>query len=435
MADPTRRNVLRLSGATLLTTLAVPALAGCGSGSGGASGDGSDLQMTWWGDPTRNKLLQQAVDAYTAAHEGTEVTPQPGAWDGYFDKLATQVAGGNAADWIMMDQSYLAEYAERGSLADLGPFVGKELDLSNVPGDLVDSARIDGKLYVAPLATNTQIMLCNTSVLQEVGVELPGTDMTWDDFAQFADAVTKASDGQVAGCANRGGYIDAFEVWLRGQGRELYASQGQALAVQAADVTAWFGYWQDLQGSGAVISADAQAAADTAGAAADPLVTRQAATTFNWSPQWTNYQSLTDDRIDGHVLPQGAERPGQFVKAASYFCSPARGAATGPAAALTSFLLNDPGATTALGLTLGVPASTAVQSAITGNLDATGKAVVAYLEQVQQSSTPQERPWLRGHGDVSSALSRHYQDLSFARASLSDAVAAFMSDAQRAIEG
>jgi len=434
MTDPTRRQFVRLTSASIIS-LGLLGTASCAGGSGGSGpGSGNQLQMTWWGDPTRGERMQQAIDMFTQANSDISVTAQPAGWEGYWDKLATQMAGGNAADWIMMDQSYLADYAEREALADLEPLVGSQLDLSSVPTDLVDSARVGGSLFVVPLAVNTQALLYNASVFERSGVAAPGGEMTWEQFADLAAQVAGSSGG-AAGSADRGGYIDAFEVWLRGQGGELYREEGQELAVTADDVRQWWTFWDGLRQAGALVAPDVQAAADAGGARANPVVTGEAAMTFDWSPQWTNFQGMTEDTISGHALPVGDARPGQFVKAANYFCSPSRSDSTEAAAELASFLINDQDAARALGLTLGVPASTAMQEAIAGDLDDTERQIVAYVEEVQGRSTPQQRPWVRGHGDLGNALSRHYQDLSFGRVSVDEASALFIDDAERAISG
>ena len=52
-------------------------------------------------------------------------------WNDYWPRLATQSAGRNAADVIQMDYRYIFEYARRGALLPLDPFVGKSLNLSD----------------------------------------------------------------------------------------------------------------------------------------------------------------------------------------------------------------------------------------------------------------------------------------------------------------
>src|SRR6185312_15771052 len=100
MSDLSRRGFLRVG----VAAAGALALAGC-AGGGGGSGGAASMQFAWWGS--------------TARHN------------------ATQPAGGNAPDVIQMDYSYIGEYARRGSLLDLGPYLGKGLDLSGFGKDVV----------------------------------------------------------------------------------------------------------------------------------------------------------------------------------------------------------------------------------------------------------------------------------------------------------
>src|SRR4029079_18274976 len=99
--DVTRRQLLvglAAAGATVGFAGCAPARSSKGGGGGSKS-----LAVAWWGNPTRNKNSAAAIAAYAAAHKGLTVTGQPGEFSTYWDKLATQVAGGSAPDLIQMD--------------------------------------------------------------------------------------------------------------------------------------------------------------------------------------------------------------------------------------------------------------------------------------------------------------------------------------------
>ena len=87
----------------------------------------SRLRLIWWGNPDRDKRTNAVVDLYQQANAGVTIDPETYAWNDYWPKLATQAAGQNLPDVIQMDYRYIFEYARRGQLADLTPFVGKEL--------------------------------------------------------------------------------------------------------------------------------------------------------------------------------------------------------------------------------------------------------------------------------------------------------------------
>ena len=136
--------------------LAVPGLAGLaacgpnasggtGGGGGGGSADSGSLRLAWWGNPTRDQNTQDVADAYAEVAPDVTLSLEPGEWSGYWDKLATQTAGGDFPDIVQMDEKYLAEYGQRGALLDLA---GAGLDTA----DFVEGSVEVGELPEVGLA-------------------------------------------------------------------------------------------------------------------------------------------------------------------------------------------------------------------------------------------------------------------------------------------
>ena len=111
---------LAAAATTMGLSACAPGSSGGGSQGGGGQGGGTNLALAWWGNPTRNKNTQAMIDAYMKANPDVKISGQPGEFNSYWDKLATQTAGGQAPDIIQMDMLYIAEYGTRGALLDLG---------------------------------------------------------------------------------------------------------------------------------------------------------------------------------------------------------------------------------------------------------------------------------------------------------------------------
>src|SRR5206468_1270064 len=109
---------------------AASGLAGCAPGSSGGSSPGGggsppgtgNLALAFWGNPVRNKNTQAEVAAYVKPNPKVKISTQPGEFNTYWDKLATQTAGGTAPDIIHMDMAYIAEFGSRGALLDLAKY-------------------------------------------------------------------------------------------------------------------------------------------------------------------------------------------------------------------------------------------------------------------------------------------------------------------------
>src|SRR5437764_15409242 len=107
----------------LLATAAMVAsvIAGCGSkpanqqgsapkGNEAQKADGSkqpiELTVMWWGSQDRHDRTLKVIDMYEKEHPNVKIKPIYTGWDGYWEKLATQVAGKKMPDIVQMDYKY-----------------------------------------------------------------------------------------------------------------------------------------------------------------------------------------------------------------------------------------------------------------------------------------------------------------------------------------
>ncbi|MGO1925977.1 MAG: ABC transporter substrate-binding protein, partial [Brachybacterium tyrofermentans] len=167
----TRRRTLGLLAAGTLPVLAAcgPNAAGGSGGSGGSGGDASAVRIYWWGGDLRNGLTRDALDLFTESHADISVSPEYSEWTGYWDKLATQFAGGDAPDVLQMDEAYIDSYGTRDSLLDLET-VSDLLDLSAMDEAVLDTGRLaDGTLVGAPLGVGIFSVGVNPEILEQAG--------------------------------------------------------------------------------------------------------------------------------------------------------------------------------------------------------------------------------------------------------------------------
>lgn len=131
-ADPGRR---RLLGALFGAPLATVGLAGCGGAEETPVDDGLiELSVFWYGSTKRAELTEKALRLYSARNPRVSFRVTWQGFDGYYDRLATQAAGGNVPDLIQVDDTVLTEYARRDILLDLGGYAAdNRLDLRGLP--------------------------------------------------------------------------------------------------------------------------------------------------------------------------------------------------------------------------------------------------------------------------------------------------------------
>ena len=213
----------------------------------GSSSDGeTTLRVSTWGNDSRLKLTQQAVDAFTKANPDIEVNVENSEWTSYWDKLATATAANDSPDVIQMDESYIAAYGSRGALLDLDT-VKNDLDLSAMDAKVLDTGKVGGTFVGAPIGTANFSVAVNPKVLQQAGVKMPDDKTwTWDDLANASAQVTaKLGSKGVYGFDGFGTGTAELGAWARQRGEEVWPTDGQT-AVSAATITSYFDYANKL---------------------------------------------------------------------------------------------------------------------------------------------------------------------------------------------
>src|SRR5690606_29976892 len=105
-----------------------------------------ELRMAWWGSDARHEKALQAIELFEKQNLNIKITAEYSGFDGYFDKLNTQIAAGNAPDLIQMGGN-IKEYVDKNALLDLQPYVGSILRQDDFGEGLIKKATFDGKFY------------------------------------------------------------------------------------------------------------------------------------------------------------------------------------------------------------------------------------------------------------------------------------------------
>ena len=150
-------------------------------------GEEITLRFSWWGGDARHEATLKAIDVYQKAHPGVTVEAEYSSFSGYYEKLVTQLASGNAPDFFQVDQGWVAElYARGDAFADFGSYKDS-IDLTTVPEQMMtDYCIMDGQTVVLPFGYNGTVFLYNKSLLADWCDENGNLAMeTWDDFIRI----------------------------------------------------------------------------------------------------------------------------------------------------------------------------------------------------------------------------------------------------------
>jgi multiple sugar transport system substrate-binding protein len=421
---PTRRSLLAAGGAAA----ALP-LAACGPGAKDAS---ADLLVSWYGGQPVHEGVEGAVAAYRKTNPDVPITTEKAPFEDYWDKLATQVAGGQGPDVVRMSMTWLSEYAERGALLDLGDLVGTTIDVSTLDEDTARAGATDEGQVGIGQSSITQATFRNPALVQEHGLELPAA-WSWDDFTEFATGFAEQAGPEMFGTTDAGADFQLFEVFARQHGSDLF--DGQSLAVGADVIEEWLLLWQGLRDAGA--APPPELTAESTGFETSPFATLTAAVTFGWVQQVTFIQPVVPDHpLEVADVPgtTAGERSGQFVTALDFWSILATSPRPEDSASLIDFLVNDSAAVSSIGLTLGVPPSTSSRELLDAPAESAAAKAMAYVEAVSGTTGPPPPAWPKGYGTLQgSEFGRLNEDVAFGRTTPSKAALSFLEAAAAAL--
>jgi multiple sugar transport system substrate-binding protein len=381
---------------SLVAASAVLALmvGGCG---GNPSNEGEvELNFTWWGADARAALTEEVVAAFEEENPGITINSNWGSWDGYWDRLATATAGGDAPDVMQMDESRIAAYGERQALLDLSTVEGS-LDLSAMEPEVLLTGEVGEALVGVPVGVGLLSIGVNPAILERAGVEMPDdATWTWDDLAEMSAQVSVAlGDEGITGLDYFGTGTADIGVFARQRGQEVFARDGEE-PITKDTLEDYFEFALDLMETGAVPQASLQTEYSTAALEQQPFATKTTAFHLLFHSQ---IQAFVDaSGLDLKLLRLPAATDGESAhmtnKASMYWSISSRSEHPEEAAKFIDFLIQDEKAAEILLVDRGVPAIPAVQDIMRPHLSDTGVMSLEFASDLQDEvvEPPQVTP-------------------------------------------
>ncbi|RMB61363.1 ABC transporter substrate-binding protein [Tessaracoccus antarcticus] len=133
---------------------------------------------------------EAVVKKWNAENPMVQVKIVPAGWDGVYDKLVTQFAGGAAPDIIHYEAASVIPFALDGYLADMTPYISEDMK-SDVNQGIWDSVTVNDQIIAVPTELQSYMVFANTKMLKSAGITVPtGDTLKWDDFRAMAKQAT-----------------------------------------------------------------------------------------------------------------------------------------------------------------------------------------------------------------------------------------------------
>lgn len=412
--------------------IAAIALTGCTSADGGSGGsdDGQiTLRFAWWGSDELNAIKADQIALFEKAHPNIKVAGEPSEYNGYYDKLATQVAGGGAPDALQITYDALPLYTSKHAIYDLSD----EIDQSAFPAGSLDAGIVDGSLYALPTGLGSRGIIINPAVFDAAGVAIPDdTSWTWDDYIKIAKEISEKSADGIYGSSQIAN-DQSLMAFARQNGEDLYTAGGKN-GVSKKTAETFFAFAKELQASGG--SPDASTAAEDGTASLEQSLMGQGKIGMTFAP--LNFVGIyagasgQDLRIL-NVPGDSAGKVGLVLQPTVQYAVSAKSKHPKEAAMLIDFLLNSEQAGPLNKLTLGIPATPAVLAAIEGDLSESEKAQVAFINRLSEAGGVAQNPLVLPTSQLGPILTNLLDNVSFGKLSPAEAAKEYVSQVDVAI--
>ena len=230
------------------TAAVAVALTGCSSDDGGSSGStdgaaasGEPITLEMWAWASN---IEKRVDAWNAANPDVQVRlTKPGGNEDVPTKIITATRAGEGPDIAQ------AEYGQLPSMviSDVAREITEEYEpyAEKYAPAINDLVTFDGAVFGVPQDIGPTGMMYRTDIFDEYGFEVP---TTWEEFAEVAEDIREAGDGDMYIANFAGGDADLFVGLTMQAGANWWTVDGDEWKVDidsqaSRDVLA---FWQDM---------------------------------------------------------------------------------------------------------------------------------------------------------------------------------------------
>ncbi len=171
---------------------------------------------------TFQEWIEGACNQFMKDHPNVSIDGYSVAYEEFWNKLDTAIAGGNPPDILALDNVTLGKYIDNGHALPLNKLVDMDAinrDFNSIQTKGVVAAAKDGQTYLVAHSFGWYMPMYRPSVFEKVGLD--GYAKTPDEFVEMTKKITKTGIKGYAAMIMPGnskeGLID-LSIWTIGQG-------------------------------------------------------------------------------------------------------------------------------------------------------------------------------------------------------------------------
>lgn len=158
------------------------------------SGEPVTLRFAWWGSDARHEATLAAIERYCELHPNVTIEGEYQGYDGYLQKLTTQLSGKTEPDLLQLDYIWFPELAAQGDLfVDLG--ANENVDISVYSQQVLeDYCSINGKVISLPMGSAGFGAIINKNFYEKHNIPLD-TEWTWQSMLEEGKRIHEENPG------------------------------------------------------------------------------------------------------------------------------------------------------------------------------------------------------------------------------------------------
>ncbi|MNN10935.1 putative ABC transporter substrate-binding protein YesO [compost metagenome] len=275
------------------------------------------------------------------------------------------------------------QYYQKGLVEPLDDYVNKGIiDLKNVSPNLVDTGKLDGKLYGIPLSTNAKGYYVDPAIYAKAGLTVPAEGYaTWEDLEKDLvklKAVTGAYGGDDVMDTN-----NLFPYYARQRGFSVYDQSG--VTVDEKTYVSFYTMKKRLIKEGLIPPIDVVKAQK--GIEDSQTVKGKAAISYVFNNQLAQIEKAAGKDLQLIPLPGPNQEKGYDVRAGLHFAISASSKHKEEAAKFINWFINDPDANKILNGERGVPVSSEIRNILGESADPVQKEIYAFQDKIAANSS------------------------------------------------
>ncbi len=383
------KKLMRVLSAVCIATLLITSFAGCGKEAAkpAVTSESSKpeptvkepeaakpitMRFSWWGSDIRHQATLDAIAAYKKKNPHVTIEGEYGGYDGYQQKLMTQLAGGSAPDLIQIDPIWNAQLGtQKENFVDLG--AEASLDIKQFEDKVIKGfCTVDSLVIGLPMGINGFGLQMNKAFLEKFNIPLD-TVWTYEKIIELGKKVHEQDKEAYLMIEDPTGLqVKFMSVYSRSKTGKYWINDNFEIAISKEDLTHQFSVMKEMFDSGAALPLGESALYNNKVEQHPKFISGQIGMTQDWSGTLAKYKAVIKPEnfvVGKAITAEGGVDTSTTYKPSMLLSVYKKSAHVAEAVKFTEWLLNDKEAALILKDCRSIPGSQASRQAlIDGNV-------------------------------------------------------------------